>query len=60
MADLTTPTESKTRVVFDLRDELTPEEIAAFEASAQAAGAASLTEHFLNLTLRLPDQRPAA
>jgi hypothetical protein len=56
-----TATESKTRVVFDLRDELTAEEIAAFEASAAAAGAATLTEHFLNITLRLaPGQRPAA
>jgi hypothetical protein len=53
------PTPSRTRVVFDLRDELTPEEIAAFEAAAAAAGR-SLTEHFLALTLRLPEHRPAA
>lgn len=54
-----TSTPSRTRVIFDLRDELTSEEIAAFEAAAAAAGR-SVTEHFLALTLRLPDQRPAA
>lgn len=50
----TQPAPSRTRVVFDLRDELTIEEIAKFERSAKEAGAASLTDHFLNLTLRLP------
>ena len=44
--------ESQTKIVIDLADELTAEEIADFERSAQAAGAESLTEHFLNLTLR--------
>ncbi len=48
-----TPTTSRTRIVFDLRDELTPEEIAQFEESAAKAGSANLTEHFLGLTLRL-------
>jgi hypothetical protein len=44
--------ESQTKIVIDLADELTADEIAAFEKSAKAAGAESLTEHFLNLTLR--------
>lgn len=60
MSDNTNPNtnpDSKTLVRFDLADELTPEEIAKFEAAAKAAGAANLTEHFLNLTLRVhPDQ----
>jgi len=43
---------SQTKIVIDLADELTAEEIAEFEKSAQAAGAENLTEHFLNLTLR--------
>ena len=49
----------KTRIQFDLSDELTPEEIAEFEASAAAAGAANLTEHFLNLVLRLEPHKAA-
>jgi hypothetical protein len=56
-AEATAP--SRTRVIFDLRDELTPEEIAAFEAAAAEAGR-TLTEHFLALTLRLTSDRPAA
>jgi hypothetical protein len=50
---------SKTRILFDLADELTPEEIAAFEAAAKAAGAESITEHFLNLTLRVEPHKAA-
>lgn len=50
---------SKTRIQFDLADELTPEEIAAFEAAAAEAGAASITEHFLNLTLRVQPTKAA-
>lgn len=50
---------SKTLVRFDLADELTPEEIAKFEAAAKAAGAESLTEHFLNLTLRVEPNKAA-
>lgn len=50
------PTErpqSRTRIQFDLAEVLTPEELAQFERAAKDAGAPSLTEHFLNLTLRL-------
>ncbi len=43
---------SETRIVFDLSDELAPAEIEQFHEAAAAAGAPSLTEHFLNLTLR--------
>jgi hypothetical protein len=46
-----------TRVDFDLSEELTAEELARFTAAALAAGAASVTEHFLNLTLR-PERCP--
>lgn len=52
----TTTPPSRTRIVFDLVDILTPEEIAAFEANAGAAQAPSLTEHFLNITLRKSPQ----
>jgi len=45
---------SRTRIIFDLAAEITPEELARFEASATAAGTKDLTEHFLNLNLRLP------
>jgi hypothetical protein len=47
---------SRTRVVFDLRDVLSDDELERFEASAREAGAPSLTDHFLNLTLRKPDK----
>ena len=48
-------------VQFDLAKELTAEELEKFQAAAEAAGAKSLTEHFLNLTLRvLPQFQPAA
>jgi hypothetical protein len=50
---------SQTRVQFDLRDELTAEELEAFKAAAKAAGAANITEHFLNLTLRLEPNKAA-
>lgn len=47
--------ESKTRIVFDLADELTADEIKRFEDSAKAAGAESLTDHFLGtVKFRLP------
>lgn len=55
----TTTTDSKTLVRFDLADELTPEEIAKFEAAATEAGAENLTEHFLNLTLRVEPNKAA-
>jgi hypothetical protein len=55
----TTPTSplknGGTRILIDLERELTPEELAKFSEAAFAAGAASLTDHFLNLTLRLPN-----
>jgi len=50
---------SKTLVTFDLADELTPEEIAKFEAAAREAGADNITEHFLNLTLRVHPHQAA-
>lgn len=46
------PTVSKTLISFELKDELRPEEIAQFQRAARAAGAESMTEHLLNLTLR--------
>ena len=49
---------TKTKILFDLADELKPEEIAAFAAAAEAAGE-TLTEHFLNLTLRVEPNRAA-
>lgn len=56
-ATVTKPTD--TLISFDLRKVLKPEELAMFEASAKQAGAKSLTEHFLNITLRLPQQKAA-
>lgn len=50
---------SQTRILFDLADELTTEEIEKFEAAAKESGE-SLTEHFLNLTLRVPQEGRAA
>jgi len=49
------PDGSRTRIVFDLRDELDAEELRAFEARAAEAGK-DLTDYFLSLTLRKPDQ----
>lgn len=49
---------SQTRILFDLADELTPEEIEKFEAAAKAAGE-SITEHFLNLTIRVEPNKAA-
>lgn len=47
--------------MFDLAEVLTPEELAKFQAAAKEAGAPNLTEHFLNLTLRVkPNLQPAA
>ena len=54
---------NRTRIIFDLAAELTPEELAKFEESARVAGAESLTEHFLNLSIRVSNQlrnQPAA
>jgi len=60
MSTTATPTPAKppkmggTRILIDLERELTPEELEKFVAAAEAAEAPSLTDHFLNLTLRLP------
>jgi hypothetical protein len=43
---------SRTKIQFDLSDELTPQEVEEFERSAEKAAAPNLTEHFLNLTIR--------
>jgi len=51
---------SRTRIVFDLRDVLTESEINRFEQAAEAAHAGSLTEHFINITLKTPAGLPAA
>jgi hypothetical protein len=50
---------SQTRIQFDLADELSAEEIAKFEAAAKEAGAENITEHFLNLTLRVEPNKAA-
>jgi hypothetical protein len=47
---------SRTRISFDLASVLSEEELAAFQSAAEAAGAQTLTEHFLDLTLRDPSQ----
>ena len=53
--DKTNPDEpaSRTRIAFDLAAVLTPEELMKFQAAAEEAHAPNLTEHFLNLTLRV-------
>lgn len=48
--DIETP--SRTRIVFDLKDILTAEELEQFLRSAEEAHAPNLREHFLNITLR--------
>lgn len=47
---------ANTLISFDLRKILRPEEVCQFEESARKAGAKSLTEHFVNITLRLPGE----
>lgn len=49
-----------TRIQFDLEKELKPEELEKFKIAAEKAGAETLTEHFLNLTIRMPEERGAA
>lgn len=51
---------SGTRILIDLERELTADELDKFVAAAKQAGAPSLTDHFLNLTLRLakPSRQP--
>lgn len=55
-ATLNPPAElrSGTRILIDLERELTPAELEKFVAAAEQAGAPTLTDHFLSLTLRLP------
>jgi hypothetical protein len=48
----TNQTESRTRIVFDLKDILTADELEQFLRSAEEAHAPNLREHFLNITLR--------
>lgn len=48
-----------TLISFDLRKVLTDEELIKFQQSAKEAGAPNLTEHFLNLTLRVPQKKAA-
>lgn len=43
-----------TRIIFDLKEHLTASELEKFSEAANAAGAPTLTDHFLNLTLRIP------
>jgi hypothetical protein len=50
----TPPRATGTRILFDLEEELRPDELEKFVEAAKRAGAASLTDHFLNLTLRIP------
>lgn len=48
---------TKTLISFDLKAVLSNQEIRKFEREAKKAGAKSLTDHFLNITVRLPKQR---
>lgn len=48
-----------TLISFDLSKVLKPEEVQRFRQSAKDAGAKTITDHFLNLTLRLPHQQAA-
>ena len=48
----TTPT----LISFDLAQVLTPEELEKFIAAARDAGAESLTEHFLSITIHHPEK----
>lgn len=50
---------AETLIAFDLRQVLTEEELQAFKANARQAGAPTLTEHFLNITLRIPEESVA-
>jgi hypothetical protein len=55
----TPPRMGGTRILIDLEKELTPDELAKFQQAAKDAGAPTLTDHFLNLTLRLPERKTA-
>lgn len=50
---------SRTRIQFDLVDVLSREEVEQFEKAAEEAHAPNLTEHFLNLTLRVHPHKVA-
>lgn len=43
--------ETATKITFDLAQVLTPQELEKFTAAAKAAGASSLKEHFMNISL---------
>ena len=45
---------SRTKIQFDLLDELSEKELEQFEARAEEAGADNLTEHFLDVFVRPP------
>lgn len=49
------PKKSRTKIQFDLLDELTESELARFEKAATDAGAPNLTEHFLDVFVRPPE-----
>ena len=57
--EMTPETSSPTRIEFDLAKVLTVEELSKFTEAARAAGAENLTEHFLNITLRVPHPKAA-
>jgi len=52
------PAKPQTKISFVLEEVVTPEEAARFVQCAKDAGAKNATEHFLNLTLRLPEHAP--
>lgn len=52
MSQPTIKPKSRTRISFDLRDVLTSDELAKFRNAAKESKAKSLTEHFVNLTLK--------
>jgi len=58
-AHVANESKSRTKIEFDLADELTPEEIERFKQASAQAGSPTLTEHFLNLTLRHPAEQVA-
>lgn len=54
------PLSGGTRIQFDLEKELRPEELEKFIQAAEQAGAPTLTDHFLNLTIRMTEEGRAA
>ena len=41
-----------TKIIIDLEEELTEVELKSFKSEAKQAGAKSLKEHFINITIR--------